>query len=139
MAKLHTWLTENQPKHIPSSPAGQALAYGIGQWPHLEVFLGLPGVPVDNNKSERLLRVIARGRASYLFVGHDQGGQNLAILMSLVATAEACGKNPAEYIADVLIRIQSHPASQIDELLPQNWLPPDVADKVPIAQSPAVT
>jgi transposase len=59
--------------------------------------------------------------------------------MSLVATAEACGKNPAEYIADVLIRIQSHPASQIDELLPQNWLPPDVADKVPIAQSPAVT
>jgi transposase len=58
MAKLHAGLQENQPKHLASSPAGQAIAYGIGQWPHLEVFLGLPGVPVDNNKSERLLRVI---------------------------------------------------------------------------------
>jgi transposase len=134
MDKLHSWLEEKQPKHLASSPAGQALAYGIGQWPHLQVFLGLPGVPVDNNKSERLLLVIARGRASYLFVGHDAGGQNLAILMSLVATAEASGKKPADYIADVLIRIQTHPASRIDELLPQNWLPPDLPDKVPAAQ-----
>jgi transposase len=59
--------------------------------------------------------------------------------MSLVATAEACGKNPAEYIADVLIRIQSHPAGQIDELLPQNWMPPDLPDKVPAAQPPAAS
>jgi transposase len=28
---------------------------------------------------------------------------------------------PVEYIADVLMRVQSHPASRIDELLPHNW------------------
>lgn len=74
MNALHDWLVQAKAKHLPSSPAGQAIAYGLAQWPHLEVFLGLPGVPVDNNQSERLLRVIARGRASYLFVGHDHGG-----------------------------------------------------------------
>jgi hypothetical protein len=45
--------------------------YALGQWPHLQVFLGRVDVPVDNNKSEGLLRVLARGRSSYLFVGHD--------------------------------------------------------------------
>jgi transposase len=32
--------------------------------------------------------------------------------------------NPVDYIADVLLRVQSHPASRIDEPLPQNWSPP---------------
>jgi transposase len=32
--------------------------------------------------------------------------------------------NPVEYIADVLMRVQSHPASRIDEILPHNWTPP---------------
>ena len=26
-----------------------------------------------------------------------------------------------EYLADVLVRIVTHPASKIDELLPSNW------------------
>jgi transposase len=40
------------------------------------------------------------------------------------ATCEANGVNPVEYLADVLIRVLSHPASRIDELLPHNWTPP---------------
>jgi transposase len=127
MKALHEWLVQAKAKHLPSSPAGQAIAYGLAQWTNLEVFLGMPGVPVDNNQSERLLRVIARGRTSYLFVGHDQGGQNLAILMSLVATAEACGKDPAAYLTDVLLRTQHHPMSRIDELLPHKWLAPQAS------------
>ena len=31
--------------------------------------------------------------------------------------------NPVDYLADVLIRVQTHPASRVDELLPQNWTP----------------
>jgi len=29
-----------------------------------------------------------------------------------------------DYLADVLTRVQTHPASRIDELLPHNWKPP---------------
>ena len=44
-----------------------------------------------------------------------------ALLYSLVATCEAVGVNPQAYLADVLMRVQSHPHSRIDELLPQSW------------------
>jgi len=42
-------------------------------------------------------------------------------LYSLVATCEARGINPFEYIADVLARVQDHPARRVDELLPGAW------------------
>ena len=32
--------------------------------------------------------------------------------------------NPYEYIRDVLLRVSSHPASRLEELLPQRWAPP---------------
>jgi len=92
MDALHTWLITHKDNHLPTSAAGQAIGYALNQWSHLTVFLGLVHVPIDNNKSERMLRVLARGRSSYLFVGTDDAGQNLAILMSLVLTAELCGK-----------------------------------------------
>ena len=41
-------------------------------------------------------------------------------LYSLMATCEANGVNP-DYLADVLLPVQTHPASRIDELLQHNW------------------
>jgi transposase len=35
-----------------------------------------------------------------------------------VATCEANRVNPEQYLADVLLRVQTHPNSRIDELLP---------------------
>jgi transposase len=81
-------------------------------------------LPLDNNASERALRVCALGRKNFLFVGSDEAGENLASLYSLIATCEANGVNPVDYLADVLIRVQTHPAARIDELLPHNWSPP---------------
>ena len=93
----------------------------VNQWPYLTRFVGNPKIPIDNNLSERMLRVIARGRATYLFVGNDACGQNLAMLMSLVHTACACGHNPEDYMADVLVRMLGHPVNRLHELLPQSW------------------
>ncbi len=53
----------------------------------------------------------------------DTAGENLAGLYSLIATCETNGINPVEYLADVLLRVQTHPASRIDELLPHRWAP----------------
>ena len=89
----------------------------------LELFLTDPNIALDNNVSERQLRLIALGRKNYLFVGHDVAGQNLAILQTFVATCVANDVNPQEYLTDVLIRIQTHPQSKIDELLPHKWKP----------------
>jgi hypothetical protein len=46
----------------------------------------------------------------------------LAGRYSLVATCEANGVNLLAYIEDVLTRVGTHPAAQIDDLLPQRWI-----------------
>jgi transposase len=125
MDEFRAWLDAEHPKHPPKSPMGEAVGYALGQWNALTLFLADPHLPVDNNASERALRVAALGRKNFLFVGHDEAGENLAGLYSLIATCEANGVNPVAYLADVLRRVQTHPASCIDELLPHNWKPPE--------------
>jgi transposase len=48
----------------------------------------------------------------------------LAGLYSPIATCEANVVNLVDYLADVILRVQTHPASRTDELLPHNWSPP---------------
>jgi transposase len=124
MDTLHAWLVEEQPKHLPKGPLGEAIKYALNQWTALTRFLDDVNIPVDNNRSEAALRVIALGRKNFLFVGDEDTGENLAGLYSLVATCEANGKDPIAYLEDVLLRVDTHPASRIDELLPHRWTPP---------------
>jgi len=125
MIELKIWLEQEKALHPPKSPMGEAIHYALAQWDALSLFLTDHRLPIDNNPSERALRVAALGRRNFLFVGHDPAGENLAGLYSLVATCEANGVNPVAYLADVLLRVQTHPASRIDEILPHNWTPPE--------------
>jgi transposase len=125
MARLKEWLEAERDQHLPKGPMGVAIRYALEQWDELSVFLNDARVPIDNNPSENALRAVAIGRKNFLFVGNDTAGENLAGLYSLIGTCEANGINPLEYLADVLMRVQTHPASKIDELLPHNWKPPE--------------
>jgi transposase len=124
MSKLKSWLEEQQGLHPPKSKMGGAIRYALRHWDELTVFLSDARVPPDNNRSEAALRVVALGRKNFLFVGHEDAGENLAGLYSLVATCDANSVNPIDYLRDVLLRISSHPADRIDELLPDCWHPP---------------
>ena len=104
--------------HVP-----KAIGYALNNHRALTRFTTDPRLPPDNNRSEAALRIVALGRKNYLFVGNEDAGINIAGLYSLVATCAAHGKNPLEYLTDVLIRISSHPQSRIDELLPDRWQP----------------
>jgi len=67
------------------------------------------------------LRGVALGRKNYLFAGSDTGGENAAIIYTLIETAKLNGIEPFAYLRDVLGRIADHPINRIDELLPWNW------------------
>jgi transposase len=106
--------------------AGNLIGYRFsadrsGKTPQRTRFLDDPRIPVDNNRSEGALRVVALGRKNFLFAGNEVAGKNLAGIYSLISTCEACGVNPMEYLPDVLRRISSHPAADIDALLPEQW------------------
>ncbi len=121
MDTIKAWCDEHRDNYVPKSPVGQAITYVINQWEDLTRFLDDVRIPPDNNFSERLLRIIALGRKNYLFVGHEHAGQNLAMLASLVVTCELHDINPHDYLADILLRIQAHPASDVRSLLPDVW------------------
>lgn len=121
MDKLKVWLDERDGVHSPKSPIAGAIGYAKNNWVELTRFLEDARIPVDNNRSEAALRVVALGRKNFLFVGHESAGENLATVYSLIATCDACGVNPMEYLPDVMRRLSSHPASQIRELLPDRW------------------
>lgn len=119
--EITLWIEQERSAVPPQSPLAKAYTYLHNQLDSLLLFLEDPRIPLDNNISERMLRVIALGRKNFLFVGHDRAGENLAILQSLISSCELNDVNPVEYLTDVLIRVQTHPASQIRDLLPNRW------------------
>ena len=119
--KIRPWLEAGLAAHLPQSPMRQAIGYSLGIWKELNVYLTDGRIPIDNNLAENAIRPIALGRKNWLFVGSETGGHTAAILMSFTAT---CRKNRIktwEYLKDVLLRIQAHPASRLHELLPDHW------------------
>jgi transposase len=121
MDRFNAWLLEQQGRWPPKGAMGKAIAYALNQWDALCVFLDDVRVPPDNNLSENALRIIALGRKNWQLVGHEEAGQNTAVLHTLVACCNLAGVNPQEYLADVLIRVQTHPASEVAALPPKQW------------------
>jgi transposase len=101
----------------------KAMNYMFKRWPSFIRFLDDGRVCLSNNAAERALRGIALGRKSWLFCGSDRGGQRAAAMYSLIVTAKMNDIDPQAWLADVLARIATHPANQLDELLPWNWAP----------------
>jgi len=130
---INKWVDGRIDSTPPKSPLGVALTYAKNQRKALSQFIGDPKLPLDNNASERALRIIAVGRKNFLFVGHEEGGHNLAILQTLCSTCLLHGINPYEYIRDVAVRVRFHPSAKLDDLLPMHWKPPPGSDPPAVA------
>ncbi|MGA2404192.1 MAG: IS66 family transposase [Syntrophobacteraceae bacterium] len=109
-------------KLLPKSNFAKALNYYHSLAPHLSNYHKNADARLDNNVAERGIRPLVIGRKNWLFVGSEDGGRASATILSLVQTCRNLGINPQEYLEDVLRRIMEHPARQIHQLLPDNWL-----------------
>lgn len=97
--------------------------YMLTRWESFARFLGDGRIDLSNNAAERALRGIAIGRKAWLFVGSDRGGERAAAIYALITTAKLNDVDPRAWLADVLARINDHPAARLHELLPWNWKP----------------
>jgi transposase len=123
-------LNEYKDQVLPKSPMGKAITYSLNQWDALLRYCDDPILEIDNNLSERTLRMVCIGRKNYLFAGSEAGARRAANIYSLVASCKLNDIDPFAYFRDVLSRISTHPMEKIDELLPSNWkLPQKEADK----------
>jgi transposase len=124
------WLEGESKKVLPQSAIGQAMAYTRSNWVALTRYLEAPYLSIDNNATENAIRPIALGKKNWLHLGSDRGGKTAAILLSLIQSCKLQGNEPFAYLRDVLDRVSTHPASRIDDLLPDRrvW-PGPVADR----------
>jgi transposase len=119
MTELKAWLeVQLKSKHVePNSDLGKAYKYVLKRWDRLTLFLRLPGVPIDNNLCERVLKMAIRHRRNSLFYRSERGAEVGDMFMSLIHTAELRRENPFEYLTAILRNDKAaaqHPA---------DWLP----------------
>jgi transposase len=118
---LEAWLREQRAKLSGQSNTAKAIAYCLMRWAALTRFLDDGRLCMSNNAAEREIRPLALGRKNWTFAGSDAGGQRAAAIYTLIQTAKLNDVDPQAWLADVLARLQDHPAKRIDELLPWNW------------------
>ena len=121
LAEIRTVLDEYKNQVLPKSPIGKAITYSLNQWEALNRYVDDPMLEIDNNLSERILRMVVIGRKNYMFAGSEAGAWRAAIIYSLVASCKLNEIDPFRYFRDVLARVSTHPADKIDELLPSEW------------------
>jgi hypothetical protein len=121
--ELAAWMRATLPKLSGKSDLAGAMRYTLARWPALTRYLDDGRLAIDNNPAERALRAIALGRKNWLFAGSDRGGERAAAIYSLIETARLNGLDPQAWLADVIARINAHPAKRINDLLPWNWKP----------------
>jgi transposase len=106
---------------LPSHPLLKALAYARERREGLMVYLDDPDVPIDTNHLERALRVIPMGRKNWLFAWTELGAKQVGIVQSLLVTCRLHDIDPYDYFVDVLQRVGTHPARDIEQLTPRRW------------------
>ena len=110
-----------QSKLSSGSAVAKAMDYMVKRWTTFSAFLDDGRICLTNNAAERALRGIAVGRRNWTFAGSDRGADRAAALYTLIETARLNDVDPRAWLADVLARINDHPAKAIDDLLPWHW------------------
>ena len=119
MEKLHTWMREQIDRRQvePNSGLGQAIGYMLRHWEPLTLFLRQAGAPLDNNISERALKMAILHRKNSLSYKTLNGARTGDLFMSLIHTCRLNDANPFDY----LMAVATHPEAV--KLIPKAWLP----------------
>jgi transposase len=121
LTSLRQWLLAEKDRVLPKSPIAAAINYVLNQWEALQRYTTDGNLHIDNNISERTLKLIGMGRINWLFLGSDKGGQTAAVLFSFTATCKHLRIDAFTYLRDVFDRLARHPAERLEEFLPHRW------------------
>ena len=122
---LHDWLVGQRAALTNSTRTARAIDYSLKRWDALVRYLESSDLPIDNNWVENQIRPWALGRSNWLFAGSLRSGQRAANVMTLIQCAKINGLDPQAYLSDVLDRLPTAKQSDLNALLPHNWLPVD--------------
>jgi transposase len=119
--RLEAYLRQQQRDALPKSKYGQAIGYALNHWPELRRFTENGVLEIDNNISERTLRLCAIGRKNWMFLGSDRGGETAAICFSILANAKRYSIEPFAYVRALLTALSSDQVD-LESLLADVWI-----------------
>jgi transposase len=114
-------LFQSTGRHLPKSGFGQALQYARNALSGMNAYLRDGRVEIDNNLVENEIRPSAIGKKNFLFFGSGEAGKHSAILYTIVISARRRGLDPEAYLADVIRRLPTTPATEMHTLTPAAW------------------
>jgi transposase len=82
------------PRLLPKSLFGSAVAYTLKRWDTLSCFTQDPGLAIDSNAVEREIRPVALGKKNWLFCASEVGAEASAIIYSLIASCRLANIDP---------------------------------------------
>jgi hypothetical protein len=116
---LHRYLAARNRQVSAKSKLGEAIRYALGRWDGLVRFLDDGRIDLDNNVVERAIRPLALNRKNALFAGSDEGGDNWAVVATLIECCKLNGLNPHSWLTETLTKLAAgHPASNVGDLMP---------------------
>jgi transposase len=118
--RIEAKLDELTGRVLPKSALGQAVTYARNQWAALRRYTGDGRLTIDNNVSERTLRLQAIGRKNWEFLGSAGAGPRAAVLFTILAGAKRHHLEPWAYVRDVLLRLSAG-ETDLESLLPDRW------------------
>lgn len=124
---LYQWMRQQRQKVPDGTATARAINYSMNRWMALTRFLDDVDLPIDNNWVDDRIRTIALVRQNWFFAGSLRAAKRAAAAMSLIQSVKLKRLDPYAYLRDVLERLPTQPASQIDELLPQRWTVPTIS------------
>jgi transposase len=118
--RLESYLDEIGPRVLPKSSLGKALTYARNQRAALRRYVTDGRLTIDNNVSERTLRLQAIGRKNWEFLGSEPAGPRAATLFTILAGAKRHRLEPWAYLRDVILRLCAG-EPDLEVLLPDRW------------------
>ncbi len=83
----------------------EALSYLLRHYDELTAYLEIPGMPIDNNDTEREIRAMVMGKKSYLYCRTEEACQRAAMMYSLLGVCKVTGKDPEKWPSHTLKHI----------------------------------
>ena len=116
---LRKYLEAKNSQVSAKSKLGEAIRYALTRWDGLSRFLDDGRIDLDSNAVERSIRPLALNRKNALFAGSDEGGDNWAVIATLIENCKLSGINPHTWLTKTLSSLANgHHATRVDQLMP---------------------
>jgi len=119
---IKAWLDARDQDELPKSPLRAGINYLRNRWEAFERFLEDGRIPIDNNRTEAMIKGPVMGKKAWLFFGNEHAGETAAVFYTLTMTCKRHNIDVQAYLLDVFRRIRTATPAKLESLLPDRWI-----------------